>query len=612
MHREMHFEEFALRLQGNGEKGTVTLIGSAYGVREAPFTLQRPMRDFEELIQGLEPLLRSGRSARTMRNLETRDPSMDFSPEAIGTMLFQSLFPEAIRDAFLQSLARAEREPETGLRLRLVLDPRTPELARLAALPWELLCRVDTGDFIARNPLTPFVRYFEVPRLSAPIQLTSSFKVLVVTALPADVPPLNVEAERESLASGWRGVSGIVMEFIENPTLPQLRQKLLTDTFHAVHFICHGEFDEMTGEGALLFRNEQGSSLPIRGRVLAEALKSQRSLRLVLLNACDTGQISRQAGLDPFSGVASALVMAGLPAVVAMQYPISDRAALVFSQSFYTALAAGLPVDAAAAEGRLTIHLAFPDTWEWATPALFMSVPDGRILLPAEEASPSLIETSAPSSPPQSLRTGTSGAPGGITVGGVGHSIQAGVVGGYGHHIEGGIHLTTLSQLEEFDQKTRTEILSQYEQKVRDFPENAKYHFALGLSYLDRCLYDQAVTSFKRAQGKGLREANLHYYLALAALGGKQPRCHSLSRIREIESLLQAAIREDGGIPHFQFLLALIKYDYYLANGLRVPPPSIEDLLAMASRHRADKDELQTIAKHVPVLANPLARALSL
>jgi len=424
----MRFEEFALRLQTDGDQcGSVTLIGSAYGSREGTFTLHQSIQDLEELIRDLEPVLRGGRSAGTTRNLEARAEPHFVAPEEIGTALFQALFPGTIRDAFLQSLARVEQEPDTGLRIRLVLDPRSPGLSELAALPWELLYRADTGDFIARNPLTPFVRYLEVPRLAAPVQLTRSLKVLVASVLPDDVQPLDVEAEQKELASGWRGTSGITMEFLENPTLPQLRQKLLTDTFHAFHFIGHGQFDASNGEGALVFRDDQGYSRPIRGRVLAEALKSQRSLRLVSLNACDTAQVPRRRGLDPFSGVASALLMAGLPAVVAMQYPISDAAALVFSQSFYTALAAGLPVDAAAAEARLTIHLAFPDTWEWITPALFMSVPDGRVLLPTQEIVEPASAATTPPPPAETIRAETLGAPGGITVGGVGNTIQGGL-----------------------------------------------------------------------------------------------------------------------------------------------------------------------------------------
>ena len=50
---------------------------------------------------------------------------------------------------------------------------------------------------------------------------------------------------------------------------------------------------------------------------------------------------------DPYGGMAQGLVQQGATAVVAMQFPISDPAAMMFTGKFYGALAAGLPVDQA-------------------------------------------------------------------------------------------------------------------------------------------------------------------------------------------------------------------------------------------------------------------------
>ena len=69
----------------------------------------------------------------------------------------------------------------------------------------------------------------------------------------------------------------------------------------------------------------------------------------------------------------------GLPAVVAMQYEISDRAAIEFVQTFYKAVADGLPVDTAVAEARVAMSLALPETLEWGTPVLYMKAQDGRV-----------------------------------------------------------------------------------------------------------------------------------------------------------------------------------------------------------------------------------------
>src|SRR5204862_3225194 len=68
-----------------------------------------------------------------------------------------------------------------------------------------------------------------------------------------------------------------------------------------------------------------------------------------------------------------------IPAVVAMQFEISDAAAIVFASGFYQSIASGAPVDASLAAARLLILAERSDDIEWGTPVLFMRVPDGRI-----------------------------------------------------------------------------------------------------------------------------------------------------------------------------------------------------------------------------------------
>ena len=77
---------------------------------------------------------------------------------------------------------------------------------------------------------------------------------------------------------------------------------------------------------------------PVSGETLVTLLKDLTSLRLVFLNACETARAAREDGLDPFAGVATALVRAGLPAVVAMQRPISDAASIAFSRAVHLRL----------------------------------------------------------------------------------------------------------------------------------------------------------------------------------------------------------------------------------------------------------------------------------
>jgi uncharacterized membrane protein HdeD (DUF308 family) len=94
----------------------------------------------------------------------------------------------------------------------------------------------------------------------------------------------------------------------------------------------------------------------------------------VFLNSCEGARGSES---DAFSSTAATLVRRGIPAVVAMQYEITDRAAIEFSRDFYEALADSLPVDAAVTEARAAVSM--DSMLEWGTPVLYMHSPDGRV-----------------------------------------------------------------------------------------------------------------------------------------------------------------------------------------------------------------------------------------
>ena len=68
----------------------------------------------------------------------------------------------------------------------------------------------------------------------------------------------------------------------------------------------------------------------------------------------------------------------GIPAVVAMQFEITDGAAKTFSQAFYAAVAGGHPVENALFEARMAIFTE-NHALEWATPVLYTRAADGHL-----------------------------------------------------------------------------------------------------------------------------------------------------------------------------------------------------------------------------------------
>ncbi|MGH9891305.1 MAG: CHAT domain-containing protein, partial [bacterium] len=136
-----------------------------------------------------------------------------------------------------------------------------------------------------------------------------------------------------------------------------------------------------------------GRSRPVSGQDLGTLLHDHRSLRLVVLNSCEG---ARTSPTDPFAGAAQSLVQQGIPAVIAMQFEITDEAAMTLSHEFYAALADGYPVDTALGEARKAIFASGNEV-EWATPVLYMRSPTGRIFRmsrpQAAESSPATQST---------------------------------------------------------------------------------------------------------------------------------------------------------------------------------------------------------------------------
>jgi hypothetical protein len=381
----VRYEDFSIHFEPPYPDGSYPVrVLSSSGEGEGTFL--PPFADDETaaLLQAFGPADRGGAS----RNLSPEEAgSLSSSLEEAGERLFEALFTGQVRSLLDSCLGRLEAEAEGGLRIKLCLSPEHPDLARLASLPWEILYRRDRQEFLNLSRRTPVVRYLRVPRPLPPV-LKVPLRILVALAQPFDAPLLDLEREYSQIEDAARRLPGVEVIPLFHATAASLRTKLLESTFHVLHFMGHGDFDPDTGEGVLLLEDDDGAAAPLPGRLLADLARDFRDLQLLFLNACRTAQASGQDGLDPFAGVATALVLAGVPAVLAMRSPISDQGAIVFSQTFYERLAAGDPADAATSEARLALRLRDPDTLEWATPVLFTRAPEGRLFEPAEQPGP--------------------------------------------------------------------------------------------------------------------------------------------------------------------------------------------------------------------------------
>jgi len=292
---------------------------------------------------------------------------------AFGEALFGAVFAGPIYTVYFSSRDRARTAQ--GLRIKLGLD----DAGDLAALPWELL-RDPEIDYLALSRTTPLVRHPHRLVMRPRPVFHPPLRILVMIASPSDLPPVDAEGEWQNVLAATEQLRArglLELERIEEATLRALQRKLRSREFHVFHYIGHSTFDPASGQGVLALEDPygDGSSVPVRAEDLARELSEENTIRLVVLNSCQSAVAQEK---DPFAGLASSLVARGLPAVVAMQWAIADDAARVFAEELYRAVAEGLPVDAAVSEARRAIsHLS--SGIAWATPVLFMRAQDGML-----------------------------------------------------------------------------------------------------------------------------------------------------------------------------------------------------------------------------------------
>ena len=345
---------------------------------EAASSFQIPFTD-EELAVFLKLVSQPWLSTRSDDSPELH------AIEDFGSRLFTAVFAGAVYTCFSTSLATVSR-----LRIRL----RLKDVPELAYLPWEYLYDPHAGSFLSLSSDTPIVRYLEMPRRIQALGVKPPLRVLVMISSPADEVQLDVEAEWKKLTESVERLTrkqAVVLERLENATLPALRQRLRERDVHIFHFIGHGKFDPDAMDGILMMEDDEGKRFPVSGQLLGMHLHEHRPLRLAVLNACEG---ARSSMTDAFGGIAQSLVQQGIPAVLAMQFKITDKAAITFASEFYGAMSDYYPVDAALSQARLAIR-GDDNHLEWATPALYMRAADGRLFDGGVQGSPEIVNSSA-------------------------------------------------------------------------------------------------------------------------------------------------------------------------------------------------------------------------
>lgn len=309
----------------------------------------------------------------------------------VGQALFDAVFVERVYGRYTASVQEAARRGEP---LRVVLRLRAAELA---GLPWEAMFDAETGDYLCQRE--PVVRYVETAHAATPLAVDAPLRILGLVAAPRDLPRLDVAEERRRLTDAVRGLAGrgqVELVWATAGHWAELQERLAAGPWHMLHFVGHGGSDP-TGGGLLALEDETtGRAAPVSAARFARLLHACRPVpRLVVLNSCQSGEAAAD---DLLSSTAATLVHSGISAAVAMQFAVTDSAALAFARGFYQAIAQGAPVDEAVRLGRIAIDGTSEQTLEWVTPVLYLRTNDTRLF-----TLPSTTTTPEPPGPPPDM-----------------------------------------------------------------------------------------------------------------------------------------------------------------------------------------------------------------
>lgn len=325
--------------------------------------------------------------------------------EVLGQHLYNAIFPDPVAAGFDDTKREAERK---GAPLRVVLkfEPNGDKDAELASFAWEFLYHppdplnaregffIGTETDLTLSRLLPFgTQRPELPKGVLPL------RVLFILSTPESLEeecarslqiPVTPE-QREEYAKDRYTLIKFLGQFQDDANVLVVRnvyswdsdniRKALNETNpNIIHVVGVCRSRNGSGEIEMALPGAGGCPAWQNAEVLVNLLKqAARSgpLALVVLHLCEA---SRSDYTATFERLAPKLVQAGIPAVLAMQYPVPTTAATSFTQKFYDYLTQGKEIGQAVQAARQSMKTDLGGDRVFGTPVLYLQSVDGQLL----------------------------------------------------------------------------------------------------------------------------------------------------------------------------------------------------------------------------------------
>jgi beta-lactamase superfamily II metal-dependent hydrolase len=172
---------------------------------------------------------------------------------------------------------------------------------------------------------------------------------------------------------------GDVLTILINPTLTQVLQECHRNRYTHVHILTHGDLSETSRDSyGLVLRGVDGATDVVSGEQFASALTSVgdgliHRPTVVTVASCDSGNIGTV--VIPGASFAHALHQAGVPLVVASQFPLSKEGSLPLA-TLYEGLLWGENPLVLLQQLRAELYARYTAAWhDWASLVVYEALP---------------------------------------------------------------------------------------------------------------------------------------------------------------------------------------------------------------------------------------------
>ncbi|MBP1153080.1 CHAT domain-containing protein [Methylocaldum sp. RMAD-M] len=354
---------------------------------DGPVTVHMPFEQ-RQLLNRLERLrydIDGSPVAASQRESEMREMG-----EAIGRVLGQV-------PALLSELSDPRADGGKLVHLRLSLSS-----FELGMVPFETAIAPDgfpgSGSPLFLQSRTPIVMTREVRRgRPLPVDWNRPPRILFAFASPGGLPPVPAQDHLHAIRRAidpWVKIKDTpeerirevkqILTVLPNASLEQIREACSTTQYTYVHILAHGAPINNSGDrhyGVMLCSDSNSAQGDVvDGERLAIVLTARDSSgttkyrpNVVTLATCDSGNI--ESVLIPGGSIAHELHAAGIPWVIASQFPLWMRASSIAAEVLYSGLLSGTDPRWVLYDLRQRLRTDSPGTHDWASIVCYATVP---------------------------------------------------------------------------------------------------------------------------------------------------------------------------------------------------------------------------------------------